>query len=393
MAWLYRRTNSKIWWLGFRQHGQQILRSTKTDDRTKAKAELARVEAMLALQASNALGREVYEAITGTKVPSRTLCAAVESWLGEVAATNSERTGTKYRAVINEMLAHFKANESGPHLADITRDDLQVFLQSKRNQTSAATTNNIRTIVGVFFEFCKLGGYLRDNPIDLVKQFASGDDEAQARRPFSTTELNTMFNVAPSDFWKYMILAGFYTGLRLGDLATMPIGAVDFKERVIRITTRKTGRKMNIPLAPALHAMLLKLAKERKGATPTDPFWPDMAARYEKTGAGWFSQRFYDLVLVKAGLAQSIPHRKKKSPKTHKDARRVNAVSFHCLRHSYVTTLAASGMNQQTVKELAGHSSDEINDLYTKLPLETMRAAIGKLPDFTTEATEPKAKS
>jgi integrase len=162
----------------------------------------------------------------------------------------------------------------------------------------------------------------------------------------------------------------------------MPIGAVDWKVRVIRLTTRKTGKTMKIPIATPLFDCLLRLRAKRRGAQPTDPLWPALASRYEKSGGAWFSQRFYDLVLVKAGLAKRVPHRKQANAKSPRDARRVNELSFHCLRHSYVTTLAALGMNQQIVKELAGHSSDEINDLYTKLPLETIRDAVAKLPDI-----------
>ena len=71
---------------------------------------------------------------------------------------------------------------------------------------------------------------------------------------------------------------------------------------------------------------------------------------------------------------------------SHKDRRKVNAVRFHCLRHSYVSTLAALGQNQQVVKALAGHSSDEISDLYTTIPLATLTESVALLPDFTKEA-------
>jgi integrase len=161
----------------------------------------------------------------------------------------------------------------------------------------------------------------------------------------------------------------------------MPIGAVDFKTRRINLLTRKTGVTMHIPIGPALYALLTKLRAQRKDAAPTDPFWPEHAKRYEENGSGWFSQRFYDLLLVKAGLIKSRPHRE--GTKSHGDRRKVNEVSFHCFRHSYVSTLAALGQNQQIVKALAGHSSDEINDLYTKVPTDVLKQAVALLPDIT----------
>ena len=86
-------------------------------------------------------------------------------------------------------------------------------------------------------------------------------------------------------------------------------------------------------------------------------------------------------MLVKAGIAGVRSH--ESGGKSKADKRRVNEVSFHCLRHSYVSTLASLGQNQQIVKALSGHSSDEINDLYTKLPAEVLKPAIALLPDIT----------
>jgi integrase len=159
------------------------------------------------------------------------------------------------------------------------------------------------------------------------------------------------------------------------------MGAVDFKNRTINIVTRKTGATLHIPIAPPLYSILAKLRAERTGINPTDPFWPEHAKRYENQGSGWFGQRFYDLLLVKAGIVAVRSH--ESAGKSKADKRRVNEVSFHCLRHSYVSTLAALGQNQQIVKALAGHTSDEVNDLYTKLPVEVLKPAIALLPDIT----------
>jgi len=100
----------------------------------------------------------------------------------------------------------------------------------------------------------------------------------EARPPGERT-IEKYEGLAPDDFWRYMVLGGFFAGLRLGDLATMPIGAVDFKSKVINLTSRKTGTPMCIPIAVPLYQLLKKLAAERKGAKATDPFWPCATVR------------------------------------------------------------------------------------------------------------------
>ena len=84
---------------------------------------------------------------------------------------------------------------------------------------------------------------------------------------------------------------------------------------------------------------------------------------------------------MKAGLAKLRPH--VPGAKQKSDRRAVNDVSFHCLRHSCVSTHAANMQNQQLVKALAGHSSDEVNDLYTTLPPAVLAKAVAQLPDIT----------
>ena len=387
MSWLFKRPDSGVWWIGYRQNGVQVRKSTGHTDKAEAQKEMDKITAMLAAQRAGVLTAEIYQQLSGRAFPSKTLKAALGDWLKEAEGATGPRTLQKYCGFASQLEKHFHANEQGPLISTVTREQLQDFLTAKRATVSAGTANMARKCLAVFFRRCKFNGLLRDNPVEGIRNFKASREEKRIRRPFTVKELGSLYQAAPDDFWKYMVLAGFFTGLRLGDLVTMPIGAFNPKARTISILTRKTGETMHIPVAPALYKILSTLRAERKTAKPSEPFWPEYAERYEQTGSGWFSQRFYDLILAKAGLAKSRPHRS--AGKARSDRRRVNEVSFHCFRHSYVSTLAALGQNQQIVKTLAGHSSDEINDLYTKVPPEVLRGAVALLPDITkVEATK-----
>jgi len=381
MAWLYRRPDSGRWWIGYRANGVQFLTSTGQTDKGEAEKQLKKVEAMLAMKRADALTVEAFEQISGRALPAKALTAALTGWIDETGKTAGPRTLEKYVGLSTALTKHFRATDSWPLVSSITRDEMREFLNKKRSKTSPATGNMARKCLSVFFRWCKANDIVRDNPIEGIKRFEVSKSDQRVRRPFTVEEMNHLYQKAPNDFWRYMILAGFFTGLRLGDLATMPVGAVDLKARTINILTRKTGVTLHIPIATPLYGLLSKLLAERKGARATAPLWPEHAKRYEDQGAGWFGQRFYDLMLVKAGIAGVRSH--ESGGKSKADKRRVNEVSFHCLRHSYVSTLAALGQSQQIVKALAGHSSDEINDLYTKLPAEVLKPAIALLPDIT----------
>jgi integrase len=384
MAWLYQRDDSGRWWIGYRHHGKQILESTGQTDKAEASKVLAKVEAMLALERAQALTRGAFEQISGTKLPTKTLKAALDNWLAQAKASAGPRTVEKYELLAGELIKFFHATDQGPLASSIDREQLQQFLNEKLKAVSAETVNMRRKCLSVFFRHCRVIGATTENPMESIKAFKEDGNGHSKRRAFTLVELGKLYQQAPDDFWRFAVVAGFFTGLRLGDLVMMPVGAVDLKRKAINLVSRKTGAQMHIPLAPPLYKMLSKILAARKGAKPTDPIWPIHSKRYEKSGSGWFGQRFYDLLLVKAGMAPVRPHRRSVA---RTDKRKVNEISFHCFRHSYVSTLAALGHNQQIVKALAGHSGDDINDLYTKIPKEVLKGAIALLPDITKEVT------
>ena len=53
-------------------------------------------------------------------------------------------------------------------------------------------------------------------------------------------------------------------------------------------------------------------------------------------------------------------------------------VSFHSFRHTFNTRMEAAGVDIGTRQKLTGHSTEEMNLVYSH-DIETLRAAIGKL--------------
>jgi integrase len=222
---------------------------------------------------------------------------------------------------------------------------------------------------------------LKENPVMPLKSFKESASEETERRAFTPAEIKILYTKAPDDFWRYMVVAAFYSGLRMGDLITLKIGEIDFHENALRLTTGKTGRRMIIPIAKPLLNLLAGLIKTIPVNNPNRYLWPEQAPRYEKHGSNVFSNDFYKFLLVPAGLAPKRTHAKIKHGRGAK--RNSVNVSFHSLRHSFVSYLKATGSNPAVARELAGHSSDLINNLYTHIPQSTLSDAIAKLPEVT----------
>jgi integrase len=292
-------------------------------------------------------------------------------------------TVTRYRATIEEFCQHVNATEQAPVLRDVRPESIGAFIREKRAATSTANARLNRKILSAFFAYAVDNQVMQINPVPRAKSLKLDKDSEQVRRAFTLAELKTLFEKCPTDFWRWMVLAGFYMGQRMGDLICLPWGAVDFEKKIIRLVASKTGRKMTIPLRAELGSFLIKLRGKAGAVKSADPIWPEQSKRYEEQGAGGFSNEFYDDVLLPAGLVPKRSHRAKVRARGEEQNRnrKTTPVSFHCLRHTFVSLLKVSGGSQAVAKELAGHSSDAVSDLYTHIPEETLTKAIEQLPE------------
>jgi integrase len=379
MAWKFKQPGSNNWWIGYRLNGQQYRRSTGTADEQQADREIAKLNNVDQAHKAGSLTEEFFRHLTNSSVSSEPLLPYVDQWIGECKDL-SPVTIKKYRDSLEEFGEYLNATKSGPLLKDIRTETIGAFLRKKRSDTSTATAKLTRRILSAFFNYAVDNAALHLNPVPSAKSLKLTKDSKSLRRAFTLTELKTLHSKAPNDFWRYMVLGGFYTALRMGDLITMPWGALDFDQNIIRLTTRKTGTPMKIPIRPELGALLRRIRKAACKMKPSDPIWPEQAERYGRHGAGVFSNEFYEEVLLPAGLVSPRTHHAKSDGDTKSKRRQLNAVSFHCLRHTFVSLVKVTGGSQAVAKELAGHSSDVVSDLYTHVPEEALTKAIAKLP-------------
>jgi integrase len=393
MAFIYQRGDSSKWWVGWTANGRQWQRTTGLTN--KADAEKIKAKYTLLEQTAKAgeLTEQVIESFLMKPGPKVLLSDALKDWLLECEATTSAGTLARYKGVaegFSEFVGVVKGE--GPYLRNIQGDRIREYLATKRAKVSAATANLERRILKGFFLRAVRNGLLKENPMEAVKFFKAAATERGTRRALTLQELDLIFRKAPNLFWRYMIMGGFYTGLRLGDLVTMRFGAIDFQEGFLRLTTGKTNRAIQIPMAAQFRSLLQQAlaisTKEGKKLRLIDHLWPDEAARYERHGAKEFSKEFYEDILVPAGLVPGRDHKgsKKKGRAAKRDT---SQISFHCLRHTFVSFLKITGSNSAVAKELVGHSSDAVNQLYTHMPSEMISAAVSRLPIAFPDPNQP----
>lgn len=379
MAWIYKRAGSKFWWVGWRVGEQQFLKSTEKADEAEARKVLATYNAMAEAQKAGSLTEQFYRSLTGATLPTVSLKAAMGDWLKECDGTGAAGTLRRYSHTADQFQTYLKATATAPLLREITSGEIQSFLNSSRAKQAVGTVNLTRKILSVFFNWAVQCGKLTANPVKATKRAKGSKFEQVKRRAFTVEEMKAMLAQAPEGFWSYMLLGGVYTGLRMGDLICLRRGEIDLGQNVIRLDTIKTDTTVEIPMAPPLRAEIERRLAE---GNSSEYLWPEQSKHYQKHGAGPFSNEFYNVVLTPSKLAPP-----RESNQAHKKGRghkrEMSAVSFHSLRHTFVSMLKTSGVSQHVAKALAGHSSDTVSDLYTHIGTDHMRAAIALLPEVT----------
>jgi site-specific recombinase XerD len=158
-----------------------------------------------------------------------------------------------------------------------------------------------------------------------------------------------------------IVETAYAAGLRIGELATLTIGAVELRRGEVRVTGK--GRKERISLLghPARAALLAYieegrpvLARRATGPEVTDPgvlFLNHRGAALGARGIRWRMER----LRVAAGLPEGV--------------------SPHTLRHSFATHLLDGGADLRVVQELLGHESLATTQIYTHVSPARLRAA------------------
>ena len=184
-----------------------------------------------------------------------------------------------------------------------------------------------------------------------------------SRRAFTDDEMRRILDGATGEL-RTLLTVGAYTGLRIGDAATLRWESVSPDMATIALQPHKTmhtsGMTVTIPVHPALRACL-----GRHGGTGY--VMPAMAAK-SPSGRCAVVERH----LRRCGIATS----------ERRDGYRIRVAvhGFHSLRATFVTRLADIGMPLAQIQGMVGHVSPRMTMHYYRADAEAARGALEKLP-------------
>ena len=163
---LYRRDDSRFWWMSYTWKGDQHFESTKTTSRALAKKILERREGEIAMQMFN-VGWQ------GDRMSFKELCNEFD---GAHVATLAKHTQTNVRGFLGNMRTFFGDRS----LADIDSKLVTDYRNYRKEQPSkkhptnkikGATVNRELECLQCMFEYAVSRKYLPENPASGVKHF------------------------------------------------------------------------------------------------------------------------------------------------------------------------------------------------------------------------------
>ena len=374
------RARSPYWYCAFYgPDGRRLFRSTKETDRKAAwkialawegASEKARRKELTAAQARKVLA-ELVAASSGEELTFHSVEDWLTGWLSNKTGSASARTMDRYRQIVRDFLEHLgpKARAS---IAAVSPGDLTSFRNHlHREGRSAATCNTVvNGILNSPFQLAYRLGYIAANPVSAVERLRKRDEERAEHEPFTALEVSRLLENAQGDWYGAILLAAT-SGLRLGDVMYLRWESVDLENRLLRVATKKTGKRVVLPMHGDLEIWL----SQRPRGIGKAPVFPSLACQPLNGGSGLSAQ--FRAIVAKAGIVGRVVTRQGKG-------RASNSKTFHALRHTFISGLANAGVPPEIRQKLAGHADLKVHANYTHHEHKTMRAAIDKLPSLRT---------
>jgi integrase len=313
---------------------------------------------------------------TGRSLESNTTRGFVDAWLKRTNGEVSPSTWVKYEKAC-KLLLESLGGKADQDISEVRRDDIARFRDEQGKRVARTTANVYLKITRIIFGAAEADGLLLRNEARHVKKLKVGN-EASSRRAFTLSELTKILAKCDEE-WRSLVLFGFYTGARLGDIARLTWQNLDLVTGEMSYVSGKTGRRVVTPLAGALLQHIQQLTA---GDDPKQPIHPRAYEIVTKHGqAQRLSNQFAD-ILADAGLIAERSHSVEEGQKRkgRDTKRKVSDISFHSLRHTAVSLLKTAGVSDAVAQDLVGHESAEISRHYTHIEAPAKRAAVDKLP-------------
>jgi len=283
--------------------------------------------------------------------------AAIEAFLERIWSQDglADLTLTAYRSDLQLCATWLRTR--GTSLTGASYENLSRYLGERHAGKIKARSNaRLLTVLRRFFaDYARTRSDFDDPtllldapklPRSLPKALSEREIEALINAPDIATPLGLRDRA--------MLELMYASGLRVSELTTLPLSALNLRQGVLRVTG-KGGKDRLVPVGENALDWIARYLKDArpalaKGRTPEALFLTNRAA-------GMTRQMAWTLI-KKHALSSGIPAKK---------------ISPHVLRHSFATHLLNHGADLRALQMLLGHSTLSTTQIYTLIAKENLK--------------------
>jgi integrase/recombinase XerC len=273
----------------------------------------------------------------------------------------SPHTLRNYASDLDQFKQHLFNIEKRDDLpvADIDRLTIREWMASLHDDHKKTSIARKLASLRTFFQFLIREGKLESNPAKLVatpkieRKLPNHLSMEDAVRFIETPDINTDLGRRDRAILEFL----YATGIRVGELTSININDVDFRERMVRVTGKRKKQRI-VPFGePAAQAVMLYMEQTRgrflNNCPEADRDPQALFLNYQGTR------------ITTRSIGRMID-------KYIKQCISIHDISPHSLRHTFATHLLDNGADLRDIQELLGHARLSTTQIYTQVSMEKM---------------------
>ena len=307
-----------------------------------------------------------------------TINTLLPKWLfdvkkNEIKASSFESYESTYRNFIKPYL-----------IADLPINELKSLKMQEfynkliKEKVSANTVKKAHKLLRQFFSYSEREGYIIKNPcinVSLPKQKNEINNIIKERKTrfqyFNEDEIKEVLDLFKNTRYENIIIFALGTGMRKGEILGLQWQDIDFENKEIHVMHNLSYIANINDNGSRAYTTILQTPKSENSVRiiPMSKKIYELLKSINKTSDFVFSSR---------GSHFDIKWTEKYWLKTLKGTN-LEGKKFHDLRHTFATMLLLNGANLIQIKELLGHSSVKITEMYLDALPKSKKEIVNKI--------------